>query len=70
MKQELLDEIDILIKELVKNRVISSAGNITELKKNAFSFLERNNIIKPNNKPLQFNQTQAPLEFRFDIEYI
>ena len=57
MKQELLDEIDILIKELVKNRVISSAGNINELKKNAFSFLERNNIIKPNNKPLQFNQT-------------
>jgi|TARA_B110000037_G_C17092420_1_gene494589 hypothetical protein len=57
MKQELLDEIDILIKELEKNRVISSAGNITELKKNAFSFLERNNIIKPNNKPLQFNQT-------------
>jgi hypothetical protein len=29
MKQELLDEIDLLIKELVKNRVISSAGNIT-----------------------------------------
>ena len=57
MKQELLDEIDLLIKEIVKNRVISSAGNITELKKNAFSFLERNNIIKPNNKPLQFNQT-------------
>jgi hypothetical protein len=57
MKQELFDEIDLLIKELVKNRVISRAGSITELKKNAFSFLERNNIIKPNNKPLQFNQT-------------